>query len=88
MRGTREARLRGRAVAALGAQAPRRPALKVVTIARDTRYTVAAGKRKRLTLTLGAEARRVMARRRSLRVKIALKRSGRPAVTRTVMLRR
>ncbi len=61
---------------------------KVVTIVRDTRYTVAAGKRKRLTLSLGAEARRVMSRRRSLRVKIALKRSGRPAVTRTVTLRR
>jgi len=62
---------------------------KVVTIAPDTRYTVAAGKRKTLTLTLTREARSVLAKRRSLRVKITLRPGGvAKAVTRTVTLRR
>ena len=62
---------------------------KLVTIVRDTRYSVAAGKRKTLTLALSREARSVMARRRSLRVRITLKRAGvAKAVTRLVTLRR
>lgn len=62
--------------------------LKYLTIVRDTRYTVAAGKRKKLKLKLGREARALLARRRSMKVKITLKPSGGKAVTRTVTLRR
>jgi hypothetical protein len=62
--------------------------MKVVTIVRDARYSVAAGKRKTLTLPLTREARSALAKRRTLRVKIALTSSGvAKAVTRTVTLR-
>jgi hypothetical protein len=59
---------------------------KIVTIARDTSYTVAAGKSKTLTLTLGSDARRVLRGRTSLRVKITLKPASGKTVTRTVTL--
>lgn len=60
---------------------------KIVTIAPDTRYTVAAGKRKTLTLKVGTQARSVLRKRKTLRVKITLKPARGAAVTRTVTLR-
>jgi hypothetical protein len=62
--------------------------LKTVTIARDATYTVTAGKRKTLTLTLGSEARTLLKRRSSLRVKVTLKPARGASSTRTLTLRR
>ncbi len=62
--------------------------LKSVMIARDTSYTVAAGKRKTLTLSIGSEARTLLRTRRSLRVKITLKPKRGASSTRVVTLSR
>jgi hypothetical protein len=61
---------------------------RIVTIARDATYTVAAGKRKTVTLKLSKDARRLLQRRRSLKVRVTLKPSRGAAVTRTLMLSR
>jgi hypothetical protein len=66
----------------------RRAKSKIVTIARDTRYTVNAGKLKTITLTLSADARRLLRSRRSVKVKAVLKPSRGAQVTRTLNLSR
>jgi len=62
--------------------------LKTVAIARDASYTVAAGKRRTLTLSLGSETRTLLRTRRTLRVKIALKPKRGASATRVVTLSR
>jgi len=61
---------------------------KVVTIARDASYRIAAGGRRTVTLTLSRETRSLLRARRSLRVRIALKPSRGATVARTVTLSR
>ena len=61
---------------------------RIVTLAPGASYTVAPGRRRTITLRLGREGRSLLAKRRSLRAKVALKPKRGATVTRVVTLRR
>ena len=75
--------LRTRAKVRLGTRKAR-----VVSLARAVKYSIAAGKAKTLTLRLGLDGKRLVARRRSQKVTLTLKPAKGKAARRTLTLRR
>jgi len=61
---------------------------KIVTIAAPASYTMKAGAKRTVVLKLSRDARSVLSRRRSLRVRITLKPKRGAVVSRTVSLTR
>ena len=61
---------------------------RLVTLARSAKYALAAGTAKPVTLKLGLDGRKVLARRRTQKVTVTLKPATGAATTRTLTLRR
>ncbi len=61
---------------------------RVISLTRGVRYSVAAGKAKTVTLKLGLDGKRLVARRRTQKVTLTLKPAKGKAATRTLTLRR
>jgi hypothetical protein len=75
--------LRTRAKVKLGTRKAR-----VITLARTVKYSLPAGRSKTVTLTLGLDGKRLVARRRTQKVTLTLKPDAGKAPTRTLTLRR
>ena len=74
--------LRSRAPVRIGTRS------RILTVARNASYDVAAGARKTVALELGAAARAVLRKRRTLRVRVTLTPVSGEAITRDLTLRR
>jgi len=61
---------------------------KVISLARNVRYSIAAGKAKTVTLKLGLDGKRLVARSRTQKVTLTLKPATGKAATRNLTLRR